>query len=245
MAFMEQPKASSSSEDRVPILNYNAKAGRIFLHDRAQDANGVWTTNKTDITMSQPAFAVDFGRLEFGWAYFAAGQAPMFSLAFFGQPTPTRPSSPGSDDNGKPAQFKSAFRVLVMGSAIGGVRELSGNSGAIIGGMNELHTAYEAAPEAKAGKIPLVKMTNVLEVKAGQSSNFQPVFAIQGWVDRPEVLGARMVPPPGGNGHAAPSAAPPVHTAPAPSSPPPNHVPPPHVTAHVPENAKPAGMPDW
>jgi hypothetical protein len=76
------------------------------------------------------------------------------------------------------------------------VRELAGNSAALINGMNALHTAFEAAPEAAMGKIPVVKMTSADPVKAGQATNYQPVFSIVSWVDRPDVLGPRTVPAP-------------------------------------------------
>jgi hypothetical protein len=62
--------------------------------------------------------------------------------------------------------------------------------------MNELHTAYEAAPEAAMGKIPVVRMTDTITIKTGQSTNFQPVFTIISYVDRPDVLGPRTVPAP-------------------------------------------------
>ena len=78
--------------------------------------------------------------------------------------------------------------------------------------MNEVHTQYEAAPEAAMGKIPVVKMVDVIAVRAGQSTNFQPVFQIQSWVDRPDLLGPRTVPAPRAQAPVAPVApvAPPV-----------------------------------
>jgi hypothetical protein len=92
--------------------------------------------------------------------------------------------------------YRNGFRVPVAGNAIGGVREMAGNSAALINGMNALHTAFEAAPEAAMGKIPVVKMTSADPVKAGQATNYQPVFSIVSWVDRPDVLGPRTVPAP-------------------------------------------------
>lgn len=192
MAFMAPPAPAGTHEDRTPVLAYNAKAGRLFLHDRVQHADGEWATLKTDVTMSQPAFAVDFLRLETGWIHFSPN-GPQWALAPYGQPAPAQPDSPGSSANGKTLRFKAGFRVPVVSRAIGGVRELAGNSSALITGMNELHTHYEASPEARAGKIPVVKLTDVIEIRSGQSSNFQPVFTIQLWVERPDVLGPRTV----------------------------------------------------
>jgi hypothetical protein len=204
MAFMAPPE-TSTREDRMPVLGFNAKAGRLFLHDRVQDQSGEWSTVKTDVTMRQPAFAVDFGRLETGWILFS-NVGPLWSMSFYGQPVPACPDSPGTTASGKAQRYKAGFRVPVIGQAIGGVREFAGNAGALINGMNELHTQYEESPDARAGKIPLVKMTNVVEVRSGQSSNFQPVFTIARWVDRPaELLGPRTVPAP-----CAPVAAPAV-----------------------------------
>lgn len=196
MAFMTLPD-HSERDDRPPVLAYNAKAGRLFVFNRAQDATGEWITHKIDITMSLPAFAVDFGRLETGWIHFSQ-VAPLWSMAFYGQPVPAQPDSPGSTAAGKPLRFKAGFRIPVLSQAIGGLREFAGNAGALITGMNELHTAYEQAPEARADQIPLVKMTDVMEVRAGQSTSFQPVFSVVRWVPRPaDRLGPRMVPFPG------------------------------------------------
>jgi len=194
MAFMHAP--TSATGEFTPILAYKANQGRLYTRDRTQDLNGVWNAIETEVTKQQPAFAVDFGRLETGWCHFVAGSAPIWSMVPYGQPLPPKPASPGKDDTGKDLAFRQGFRVPVAGNAIGGVRELAGNSAALINGMNELHSTYEAAPEAAMGQLPVVKMTDTLPIKTGQSTNFQPVFTIQTWVDRPDVLGPRTVPPP-------------------------------------------------
>ena len=217
MAFLEVPKTGGGGEF-TPVIAYNAKAGRLFLVNREQEQDGMWATTKVDVTMAQPAFAVDFGRLEVGWVHFSAGAAPQWHMAPLGHPIPPKPPSPGQDGaTGKAMQFRNGFRIPVAGQAIGGVRELAGNSSAMIAGMNELHTAFEAAPEAAAGKIPVVKLVSVMEVKAGQSSNFQPVFQIMQWVDRPAALGERTVPAPRGGARtqAAPQPQPGTQGAPA------------------------------
>jgi hypothetical protein len=194
MAFMSAPAAAGG--EFVPILAYNAVSGRLALRDRVQNVSGDWEAKETDVTMTQPAFAVDFGRLEVGWCHFVKGMAPLWSMVPYGQPLPERPASPGQDVSGKVLNYRNGFRVPVAGNAIGGVREMAGNSAALINGMNALHTAFEAAPEAAMGKIPVVKMTSADPVKAGQATNYQPVFSIVSWVDRPDVLGPRTVPAP-------------------------------------------------
>jgi hypothetical protein len=219
MAFLAPPPAAGSNDDRMPILAFNAKAGRLSFLDREQQADGQWTTVKQDVTMREPAFAVDFGRLETGWIYFSA-LGPQFAMAFYGQPMPACPDSPGITSTGKALRFKAGFRLPVIGRAVGGVRSFRANAGTIISAMNELHTAYEASAEARAGKIPLVRMTDVLEIRAGQSSNFQPVFTIDAWVDRPAALGPRTVAAPGGQPaiRPAPPPAAAAHRMPAPAT---------------------------
>lgn len=240
MSFM-QPPASASGEF-VPILAYNATAGRMFLRDRTQNGAGDWEARETDVTMTQPTFAVDFGRLEVGWCHFVRGQAPQWSMVPYGQAMPNRPPSPGKDDKGKDLNYRNGFRVPVAGNAVGGVRELAGNSAALINGMNELHTQFEASAEGAMGKIPVVKMTSTIAVKAGQSTNYQPVFVIQSWVDRPDVLGARTVPAP--RATAAPVQSAPVQQAAAPSPAPQAPVMPPPVM-HAAAAGAPTAMPDF
>ena len=78
--------------------------------------------------------------------------------------------------------------------------------------MNEVHTQYEeGAPEAAMGKIPVVKMVDVIAVRAGYSQpTSSRVFQIQSWVDRPDLLGLRTVPAPRAQAPVAPPVAPPV-----------------------------------
>jgi hypothetical protein len=196
MAFMTAPTSTGGGE-RLPILKFDARAGRLFIIDRVQAADGNWISQPTDITMSQPPFCVDFGTLEVGWAHFAPGGVPLWTVDYYGRPQPARPASPGNDDKNQAQQFKQAFRVKVAGQGIGGVREFGGNSAALINGMNDLHTRYEAAPEAGTGQIPVVRMSSTMAIKAGQSTNYMPVFEIVGWTERPKMLGERMVPMPG------------------------------------------------
>jgi len=216
MAFMSAPARARGDDDAdVPILAYNAKTGKMAFHERVQDDAGKWFTQKTDVTQFAPAFAIDFGRLETGWIHFQDRRKAEMVMAPCGAPVPPEPPSPGSGRDGKPIRFKAGFRVPVIGREIGGIREFAGNSGALINAMNRLHDAYETAPEARAGRIPLIKMTGVTEVRAGQSSNYEPVFTVLEWKERPAALGPRIVAPPGGAAPRAPASAtrPPPHVA--------------------------------
>lgn len=235
MAFMSAP--ASGGGDFTPVMKYNAAQGRLYLVTRTQNGAGDWETSETEVTQQQPAFAVDFGGLEVGWTHFVRGMAPQWNMVPYGNPLPVRPASPGKDDLGKDLNFKNGFRVKVAGNAIGGVRELAGNSAALINGMNELHTTFESSPEAAMGVIPVVKLVNTIAVKAGQSTNFQPVFVIQSWVDRPDVLGARTVPAP--RATAAPVQATPAQPAPVQAAV--HHTPPPvqHAAAALAADAMP------
>lgn len=200
------PPPPGSGADFTPIMAYKANQGRLYLRDRTQDAAGNWQAHETEVTQQKPTFAVDFGRIEIGWCHFVAGGAPLWVMVPYGNEIPPMPPSPGNDDKGKALQYRQGFRVPVAGTAIGGIRELAGNSAAMINGINELHNTFESAAEAGAGKVPLVQMVDTLPVKTGQTTNFQPVFSIVGWVDRPDTLGPRTVAPP--RGAVAPAAVP-------------------------------------
>lgn len=179
----------------LPRLAYNAKAGKLFKVDRVQGADG-WTSVETDLTMTQPTFAADMGSIQVGWIYYSK-QGMQSALVPAGHPRPPKPASPGQTDDGKAASFKAGFKLLVAGKAIGGLREISGNSIAIVKGMNALHADFEAAPEAAAGKIPVIKMTRTVAEKSEFGTNYAPQFDIVAWVDRPaDLFGPRTVPAP-------------------------------------------------
>lgn len=226
----------SSNGDMLAICTWDARAGRMFKVERTQGPMG-WQSDKIDVTNEQPTFMLDVGSLTVGWIAFLP-TGPNFEMVPLGTPLPAKPS----------ADHKAGFRVkLLSPKHFGGLREFSSSAKSVLSALDALHSAYEAAPEAAAGQMPIVQLKGstsiVTKGPSGNVTSYSPSFAIVAWQDRPaDVLGARTVPAPGASQTGAPA---PVHTAPAPSAPPPNHVPPPHVTAQVPENAKPAGMPEW
>jgi hypothetical protein len=194
----------------LPIVKWDARAGRLFRVDRAQGPNG-WESNDVDLTMQKPRFAIDFGSIETGWMAFTA-TGPDFRMQPLGSPAAERPSK----------EHKAGFRVKVGGKVLDGVREFSASAKSVLSAIDSLHTTFEGREEAKAGKIPVVELTGSVAVVTngpqGKVTSYSPVFDIVAWADRLPEMGDRTVPAPGGNGAAV---------AATPTAAPSNHVPPP------------------
>lgn len=216
----------SNGADFLPIVIYDARAGRLFKVERTQGVAG-WESNRVDISSPAPAFAVDLGAIEVGWIAFGV-TGPDFQLVPLGHPLPAQPTK----------EHKQGFRVRVSGRVLDGIREFSHSAKCVLGAMDDLHTRFEAAPEAAQGKIPVVKLAGTTPVVTtgpqGKTTNYAPVFEIVTWTDRSPEMGERTVPAPGSKPVAAP--APTAHVPPP--------APPPHVTERVPDTAEAAGMPD-
>lgn len=179
--------ASSGSGDIKPFCSYDARAGRFFRNDRSQDAAGNWTTNKVDITRVA-RFIADIAQIRVGWINYTATGPVRVMVVYGKEAIPARPAD--LNPEGKPA-YRQGFELTILLSkeAGGGVaREFGSNAGCVIEAMDELHDAYLAAPEAKAGKLPVVALVDAVLKEVGKSSNYKPVFRIEGWVDRPEAL---------------------------------------------------------
>lgn len=178
---------TGSGADIRPYVTYDAKAGRMFRADRTQSADGMYQTEKTEIT-NIAQFVVDLANIRVGWINYTS-QGPVRKLVVLGkEPIPARPTDVNSE--GKPA-FKQGFEVdvLLNKDAGGGPARILGSAaGCVIEAMDELHDAYTTAPESKTGKLPVVKIATVTPVKSGQSTNYKPTFQIVSWVDRPTAM---------------------------------------------------------
>lgn len=188
----------------LPIVKYDARAGRMFRVDRE---DGVSTP--VDITRNFKA-VFDFEALEVGYINFDTGSAPDFVMVPHGGAMPERPSD----------KHRQGLRLtLKLSSELGGdVREIAGTSAALIKGVDALHDDYLAGVGANAGKLPVVALADTVAVESGsgakKSTNYQPVFEIVGWVKRPSGLEAkeqaaapaRSAPPATGSTKAAPPA---------------------------------------
>ncbi|MCA0318210.1 MAG: hypothetical protein LCH88_09090 [Proteobacteria bacterium] len=182
--------------DFLPVLKYNAKAGRLFRVDRV-DQGGEWVTDEVDITQDGK-FVMDLDHIETGWMLFSAGMAPDIRTVLIGQDAGQRPSD----------KHKMGFRVMVkLGPNCGGdVREFTASAASVIDAMNTLHDAYLA--EREEGKLPVVRIARVVAEKSKHGTNYAPVFEIVQWVPRPKDLvyapraGSR---PAAGAGNSAPA----------------------------------------
>lgn len=168
----------SNSGDIIPIVKFDAKAGRMFRIDRHDGTN-----TPTDITRSFKA-VVDMENVEVGYMNFNTGGAPQFALAPLGSPMPAKPHE----------DFKQGVRLMMkLGKDCGGdVREISTVAKAALRGINALHDAYEAGKGQNAGKLPIVALKDTTPITTGEgarkSTNYEPVFEIVGWAARPQDL---------------------------------------------------------
>lgn len=173
-------KISSGSKDFLPIIKYDARAGRVFRVDKT---DGISTP--VDITKKFTA-VFDFENVEVGYINFATGSAPDFVMVPLGSALPVCPSE----------NHKQGMRMTVkLGRDCGGdCRELAGTSGAFLASMEKLHDEYLVGAEQNAGKLPVVSLADTVAIESGsgarKSTNYRPVFEITSWVNRPKDLGA-------------------------------------------------------
>lgn len=179
--FSTEPSAGG---DFMPIIKYDARAGRLFRMDRADTGNG-FATDAVDITASFKAI-VDFENVEVGWIDFPAGAAPNFALVPMGNQLPDRPSP----------RHKNGVRfVLKLAKDCGGakpIREIAGTSKAFLSGVEAVFNVYQAEKGANAGKLPVIVLEKTTPIKSGsgekQSTNYQPTFRISGWAPRGDLV---------------------------------------------------------
>ncbi len=167
-----------------PIVKYDARAGRIFRIDRPEGGN----STPVEITNGFKA-VFDLANIEVGYVRFMEGGAPEWAMVKVGQQLPPRPSK----------EFRQGFRMNIkLPAALGGdTREFASAAACVVSAIDDLHSTYLSAPEAKNGKLPIVAMTGADVVRSGQSTNYAPKFAIVGWVDKMQPNGdGRPTPPP-------------------------------------------------
>jgi hypothetical protein len=169
MGFMQS--TSGDGENFKVFVKYNAKAGRWYTKEDKQDAEEFEVQDMTAV--------FDFTSLQTGWFLFAPGVAPVKQLNDEMRHWKVKPSP----------DFKQGFQLNVFSNKnLLGVREFASTAGAVIDAMNAVFDDYEAAPESKQSKLPVVKCTAVKPIVSKHGTNYQPVLEIQSWVDRPQEL---------------------------------------------------------
>ena len=170
--------------DFMPILKFDARAGRLFRVDRENTGDG-FANEPVDITSSFKAI-VDFENIEVGWIDFVAGSAPDFKLVKMGETLPPRPSD----------RHKNGVRfILKLAKNCGGdkpIREMAGTSKAFLSGIEAVFNAYLAGKGKNAGKLPVIVLEKTTPIKSGsgerQSTNYQPTFKIVSWAPRGDLV---------------------------------------------------------
>jgi hypothetical protein len=165
--------------DQKPLVKFNAKSKEFAIDDRVV----------TRLTM-----LVDLEHGETGWMFFKEGVQPDFRLvpmsAVVNGEAPFPPMPPDVDAKGKPV-FKRGFRLTVKVSdqlAAGRpqVREFASCSLATTRAVDKLHTTWLA--EKRDGKVPVVTVDGFIECPGQFGKNFEPIFKILKWIDRPSDL---------------------------------------------------------
>jgi hypothetical protein len=185
--------APSTGGDFLPIVKFDARAGRIFRMDRVETGNG-FETQAVDITPNFKAI-FDLEHVETGWIHFASGSAPDFKLVPIGKELPDKPST--NHKNG--IRFMTKLSKDCAGGSAA-VREISGTSKAFLSGIEALYGDYLEEKGANPDKLPVVVLEKVTPIKTGSgaksSTNFHPTFRIVGWTPRGDLTFVPKATPP-------------------------------------------------
>jgi hypothetical protein len=185
--------APSSGGAFLPIVKYDARAGRIFRMDRIDTGNG-FESHAVDITATFKA-VFDLENVETGWIDFTPNAAPDFKLVPIGSELPDKPSA--KHKNGIRSMLKLSIDCAGESPA---VRELAGTSKAFLSGFEKLYEDYLEKKTTNPGKLPVVVLEKVTAIKTGSgaktSTNFHPTFSIVGWASRGDLTFVRKAPPP-------------------------------------------------
>ena len=173
-----------SGGDFLPIVKYDARAGRFFRVDRHEVTGDREAVDITDGFECLP----DFEHAEKGWAWFQSGQAPDFVMV----PVESQGLPPQPSENHRQAV---RLRLWLSAKAAGGterLREIATTANTALNGFGALYDQWLANREHNPGKAPLVRLTGAKPVTSGgarqRSTNYEPQFTIAKWVNIPEAF---------------------------------------------------------
>ena len=167
---------STNDGEFTPYLKYNAKAGRFYV--RPQGAT-------QDVEVANPRLAVDMAHIKTGWIFYPEGGAP--EKVWDASPDKAAPRPAG------PKKFKRGFEALVFGGdnipGVGklGLREFGSTASCVIAAILKMHAAYEAGAAVNPGKVPFYACKSVIPIQGAYGTNYEPDFALTGWVDRAKI----------------------------------------------------------
>lgn len=169
----------SKASDFLPVLRYDARAGRFFRVDRV-DAGQGFQSVLTDIT-DNIKFVADFENIEVGWINFQPGSPPSFALVPMGHRFPDAPT----DQHKKGVRFMVKLTKECAGPEGKQVREIVGTARAFLGGVEAAYVEYEKYKDANKGKLPVFTLERTIPVKSGGgSTNYAPQFKLVNWTAR-------------------------------------------------------------
>ena len=162
-------KLTAESGEMNEFIKYNAKAGRWYIKNQVEGGQ--------DVEVVGPKMAFDFENVKTGWFLFQAGVGP---VKHFDPPNGTAERPEGN--------FKHGFEIMVSNSELG-LREFCSTAGAVIRQMLIMEQQYDDGKAANQGKVPIFLCTGVNALENKHGVNYEPVFSLEGWVERNKVDG--------------------------------------------------------
>jgi len=172
----------STQTEFLPTVRFNAREGIFSRADRVMDSAGNYANELTDITaaLSEQGVLIDVANIEIGWIKFEGGVDITTQHHSLGLPG-SRPSD----------WHKEGVKLeiwLPQDIAEGApLREWTHTSKAVIGSVNDLHTAWEAAVAADSiddSQVPHV-MVSIEDVKTKHGTFRKPILTLKQFVARP------------------------------------------------------------
>lgn len=189
----------TNSGEFLPIVKYDARAGKFFKVEKRPDGG----SDAVELPLGTK-FAIDTFTLEAGYVMFGP-QGPDRRMVPYTEGVQLPPQPQDKDAEGK-LMYRSGFYAKIAGNALDGVREWCSNAQVLLNALDELYQQIIKAPETTLGQIPIIAIVSTVPVKSGtgarSSTNYAPVLRIEGWTDRPDILGPRTVSPPAATAHA-------------------------------------------
>src|SRR5262249_952474 len=171
MAFAKRKTGGGES---FPLLKFDGRVGRLYTQDREQQKNGEWQSVQNDVT---DRFVAAFRYRRHRARLY---EVPEGGGTGDGHGPDGREMPEGENwQEGLRHQVKMPgedFRRTMMSSAIGLWRSL-----------DRLHDQYVELAAVHPGKVPVVELLDVMEIKA-RTTSYMPSFDIIGWIGPDEVL---------------------------------------------------------